>query len=53
MDNQFEITVDRTGLYKGYCAEFCGLDHSRMTFAVRAVSDSAYRSWVSDHGGRG
>ncbi len=53
LKNQFEITVDRTGLFKGYCAEFCGLDHSRMTFSVRAVSDSAYRRWVSSQKGRG
>ncbi len=53
LKNQFEITVDKVGLYKGYCAEFCGLDHSRMTFSVRAVSTSAYREWVSsekEHG---
>lgn len=45
--NKFEITVEKPGMYRGYCAEFCGLDHARMTFAVRAVSKADYRDWVA------
>ncbi|MEP6622929.1 MAG: cytochrome c oxidase subunit II [Acidimicrobiia bacterium] len=45
--NQFQINVNRVGMYKGYCAEFCGLDHARMTFAVRAVTPADYRAWVA------
>lgn len=44
--NQFDITVDKPGMYRGYCAEFCGLDHAHMTFAVHAVSRAEYRAWV-------
>ncbi len=47
MKNQFEITVDKPGFYRGYCAEFCGLDHARMTFAVRAMSKADYRDWIA------
>jgi cytochrome c oxidase subunit 2 len=45
--NQFDITVDKPGIYRGYCAEYCGLDHARMTFAVRAISKSEWRDWVA------
>lgn len=46
LTNKFDIKVEKAGTYRGYCAEFCGLDHARMTFTVRAVSPSEYRSWV-------
>lgn len=35
--NEFELTVSEPGTYVGRCAEFCGLNHSRMTFTVVAV----------------
>jgi cytochrome c oxidase subunit 2 len=45
--NQFDITPEKVGTFRGYCAEFCGLDHARMTFAVRVLRPSDYRSWVA------
>jgi cytochrome c oxidase subunit 2 len=45
--NQFDITIDKAGMYRGYCAEFCGLDHARMTFAVRALAPAEYRAWIA------
>jgi cytochrome c oxidase subunit 2 len=45
--NRFDITVQTPGRYKGYCAEFCGLDHARMTFSVRALRRAEYRRWVA------
>jgi cytochrome c oxidase subunit 2 len=45
--NRFDITVDKPGMFRGYCAEFCGLDHARMTFAVRGVSKADYRDWIA------
>jgi cytochrome c oxidase subunit 2 len=45
--NRFDISIDKPGMYRGYCAEFCGLDHARMTFAVRALSPADYRAWVA------
>jgi cytochrome c oxidase subunit II len=35
--NEFDVTVDTPGEYVGRCAEFCGLNHDRMTFRVKAV----------------
>jgi cytochrome c oxidase subunit 2 len=47
IDNQFEIKVEKAGTYRGFCAEFCGLSHARMTFTVRAVSKAEYAGWVA------
>jgi cytochrome c oxidase subunit 2 len=31
----------------GRCAEFCGLDHWRMSYTVRIVSPEDYAAWVA------
>jgi cytochrome c oxidase subunit 2 len=35
------------GLYRGQCAEFCGIQHALMLASVRTVSSSEFDSWVS------
>lgn len=40
--NEFELTVRDAGVYVGRCAEFCGLNHDRMTFKVRAVPSDQF-----------
>jgi cytochrome c oxidase subunit 2 len=45
---EFDLTIDEPGTYHGQCAEFCGLDHARMTFDVKAVSASEFQAWVKD-----
>jgi cytochrome c oxidase subunit 2 len=49
LTNRFDIKVQKEGVYRGYCAEFCGLDHARMTFEVRAVTRSEFDDWVVHH----
>ena len=46
-DNQFEIKITEEGVYRGRCAEFCGVDHDRMIFSVRAVSPDDYAAYVA------
>jgi cytochrome c oxidase subunit 2 len=46
-DNVFEFTVDEAGTYRGQCAEFCGVGHSRMPFSVRAVPRPEFDSWLA------
>jgi cytochrome c oxidase subunit II len=46
-ENQYEFTVVDPGTYRGQCAEFCGVYHSRMPFALRAVSPSEYGAWLA------
>jgi cytochrome c oxidase subunit 2 len=50
--NKIDVDVREQGRYTGRCAEFCGLDHARMTFEVRAVSRDEYRRWVDEHGAK-
>jgi cytochrome c oxidase subunit 2 len=44
---RFELTVDEPGVYVGRCAEFCGLHHSDMTFAVVAESRARFERWLA------
>jgi cytochrome c oxidase subunit 2 len=44
--NHFEVTPTRTGTWTGRCSEFCGLNHSRMLFAVKIVSPAQFKHWI-------
>lgn len=46
IDNRFDLRPDKVGIYRGECAEFCGLRHSSMTFTVRVVDDAAFARWL-------
>jgi len=48
IDNQIEVDVTEPGRWEGRCAEFCGLDHYRMNFSVRAVPAGEYDQWLDD-----
>ena len=49
--NTFDLNIDHPGIYRGECAEFCGVNHSDMNFTIRAVSPSAFRTWLAQHRG--
>ncbi len=40
------IQADRPGIYRGQCAEFCGLQHAHMALLVIAQPDTAYERWL-------
>lgn len=42
------IQADKPGVYRGQCAEFCGLQHAKMAFWVNAVSKEEYLKWADD-----
>ncbi len=44
--NVFDFDVRKPGVYRGQCAQLCGLYHSLMIFQVKAVSQSEYRTWL-------
>jgi cytochrome c oxidase subunit 2 len=46
--NHFDITIPAPGLFRGECAEFCGLNHGDMTFYVQAVPVVQYRAWLTN-----
>ena len=35
--------------YDGQCAEFCGLSHANMRFAVLALEPGEFETWIEDH----
>ena len=45
--NTLVIQADKAGIYRGTCAEFCGLQHAHMGLMVVAQSQAAYDNWVS------
>jgi cytochrome c oxidase subunit 2 len=45
--NVLTLKAERPGLYRGQCAEFCGLQHSHMAFTVVAEDPAAYARWVA------
>jgi len=49
--NEFELTIEKPGVYGGQCAEFCGLAHGDMYFSVNAMEPAAYDAWVAEQTG--
>jgi cytochrome c oxidase subunit II len=47
MRNVFDLRPTRLGTYRGACAEYCGLEHTDMTFSVRVVTVPEYARWVA------
>jgi cytochrome c oxidase subunit 2 len=45
--NEFEVTIDKAGVFQGRCAEFCGIDHDRMSFTVRAIPKDQFAPWLA------
>jgi cytochrome c oxidase subunit 2 len=45
--NQFDLTIQHTGTYRGQCTQFCGLYHTYMIFRVRAVTPAQFQAWVT------
>ena len=39
--------ADSAGLFPGQCAEFCGIQHARMAFQVRASNPAEFDGWVA------
>ena len=48
VDNQLDVTVEQEGTWRGRCAEFCGLDHWKMLFEVRAVPEAEFTEWFEE-----
>lgn len=41
----FSFQIDTPGIYRGQCAEFCGLQHAHMGFSIIAESGEAFAEW--------
>lgn len=45
--NESWLRADRPGIYRGQCAEYCGLQHARMAIAVIADPPAQYARWAA------
>jgi cytochrome c oxidase subunit 2 len=43
--NRLQVRADRAGVFRGQCAEFCGLAHSQMALFVVASDADGFESW--------
>jgi len=44
--NELTIRAERPGVYRGQCAEFCGLQHAHMAFFVIAEEQPTFDEWA-------
>jgi cytochrome c oxidase subunit 2 len=44
-DNELHLSASRPGLYRGQCAEFCGMQHAHMAILVVAESREDFDRW--------
>jgi len=44
-DNRLRLAVDKPGLFRGVCAEYCGGPHARMAFYVVAQTPAEFEAW--------
>ena len=45
--NSIALEADRPGVFRGQCAEFCGLQHAHMAFLVVAQQPADFRAWLA------
>jgi cytochrome c oxidase subunit 2 len=45
--NIFTFNITKPGLYKGQCAQLCGLYHSLMYFNVKVLPTDKYDAWLA------
>jgi cytochrome c oxidase subunit 2 len=46
--NELKIRAERPGIYRGQCAEFCGMQHAHMAFIVVAEEQTRFDQWAAD-----
>ena len=45
------VRITDPGVYESQCAEFCGRDHARMIYSVRALAQDEYDDWFENKAG--
>jgi cytochrome c oxidase subunit 2 len=46
--NSLDLYADSAGVYRGQCAEFCGLQHAKMAMAVYADPPAKFKAWLAN-----
>ena len=45
--NTMTLEADQAGIYRGQCAEYCGIQHAHMDFLVIADAPDAFARWIA------
>lgn len=45
--NRLSLRATKAGVYRGQCAEFCGLSHAAMAFSAVAMEPGEFRQWLA------
>jgi cytochrome c oxidase subunit 2 len=45
--NRMVIQADHPGVYRGQCAEYCGMQHAHMAFDVIALPRAEFDAWLA------
>jgi cytochrome c oxidase subunit II len=46
-ENSIAFKANKVGVFRGQCAEFCGLQHANMAFLVYVDSPAGFRRWLA------
>jgi cytochrome c oxidase subunit 2 len=46
--NILRLEADSAGVYRGQCAEFCGLHHAHMQFTLEAYHPDDFATWLEE-----
>jgi cytochrome c oxidase subunit 2 len=46
--NSIELYAERPGVFRGQCAEFCGLQHAHMALRVYAEPKPQFEAWLAN-----
>lgn len=44
--NSLTLTPKKEGIYRGFCAEYCGTAHAQMHFIAVVVDKNSYQRWL-------
>lgn len=45
--NSLWLEADEPGVYRGECAEFCGVQHAKMNFLIIAQPQAEFEAWLA------
>ena len=45
--NESWAKIEKTGIYRGQCAELCGKDHGFMPIVIKVVEKDEFNRWVA------
>ncbi|MBT2772807.1 cytochrome c oxidase subunit II [Halomonas sp. ISL-60] len=46
--NENWVKINEPGIYRGQCAELCGIDHGFMPVVVHAVEEEEFETWLAE-----